>query len=57
MQDATHRKCVLGWVNSSELSDVMVIYKLAEQMTWRLWKKGMKSRERGDLDLVPPGRC
>lgn len=47
MQDATHHECVLGLVNSSELSDIMVIYKLEEEMTWGLWKKGMKSQETG----------
>ena len=47
MQDATHHEYILGLVNSSELSDIMVIYELEEEMTWGRRKEGTKSRERG----------
>ena len=56
MQDATHHECVLGLVNSSELSDIMVIYRLEEEMTWDYGKGDEKPGDGVEFESVPPGR-
>lgn len=50
------REMVTGgrWILRSH-QGIVVIYKPREQMMWRLWKKGMKTQERGvEFDSVPP---